>query len=269
MSLRFGRRTVFVIALLLCVGCWFADAQAQRKRNKKSRRVTNPVSTSAAQPAPTPQTNEPRIISTADENLTDPDSGATTGNNRRTRNRRSTASQAAEENPQSKVDRLSEQVTALQEKLSLMEQQQRTLVDLERLSRAEQRGETLRAQLRDVQEKESDLQGRAEQLDYELQPSVIERTLAVTGSTRPEELRELRRQQLQSEKNRVQTQLGQLGASRARLEAAIANADTEAERIRARVEAADQPATDNDATTSAPAIVTQPATTDDANDSQP
>jgi hypothetical protein len=147
------------------------------------------------------------------------------------------------------VDKLSAQVSALNEKLSLMEQQQRTLVDLERLTRAEARAETLRAQLRDVQTKEAEMQQRLEQLDYELQPSVIERTLAVTGSTRPEELRELRRRQLENEKGRAQAQLNQLTTSRARLETAIANADAEADRIRARVDAATAPPATEAATT--------------------
>jgi uncharacterized protein YlxW (UPF0749 family) len=136
------------------------------------------------------------------------------------------------------MDRLSTQVNTMTEKLSQMEQQQRALVDLERLSRAETRAEGLRAQLRDVQEKEADLQSRAEQLDYESKPEVIERSLAITGSTRPEDLREARRKQLLAEKDRVQSQLNLLATSRARLETAIANADAEADRIRARVDAA-------------------------------
>jgi hypothetical protein len=162
--------------------------------------------------------------------------------------RRNNAQLAPEETDRQRMDRLSTQVNALNDKLSQMEQQQRTLVDLERLSRAETRAEGLRAQLRDVQEKEADLQSRSEQLDYEARPEVIERSLAVTGSTRPEDLREARRKQLEAEKSRVQSQLNLLATSRARLETAIANAEAEAERIRTRVDAAGATPEQNEAT---------------------
>ncbi len=91
-----------------------------------------------------------------------------------------------------------------------------------------QRAEDLRAKLRDVQGKESELQMRAQQLDLDLRPENIERFFAATGSTRPEELREQRRRQLQHEKQSVVAQLEQLAASRVRLESAILTADAEA-----------------------------------------
>jgi hypothetical protein len=91
-----------------------------------------------------------------------------------------------------------------------------------------QSAENLRAQLRDVQAKENELQTRAKQLDEDLKPANIERSLAGIGSTRPEELRELRRRQLSIEKASVLTQLEQLAARRVRLESAILAADTAA-----------------------------------------
>jgi hypothetical protein len=234
-----GRQATFALAgILLLVFC-FADASAQKRRTKRSRRVTNPVTRTAAVtpvPTPAPTTAEPTIISTADEAASE--TGATSASGRRTSARRNTQPLSQEESSRQKMERLSAQVNALNDKLSQMEQQQRALVDLERLSRAETRAEGLRAQLRDVQEKESDLQARSEQLDYELKPEVIERSLAITGSTRPEDLREARRRSLQAEKDRVQSQLNLLATSRARLETAITNADAEADRIRQRVDAA-------------------------------
>jgi chromosome segregation ATPase len=134
------------------------------------------------------------------------------------------------------MNRLSRQVTSLTDKLTEMEKQQRTLVDLERLSRAETRAENLRAQLRDVQMKEADLQARADQLEWDLKPENIERTLYNTGSTRPEEAREARRSQLENERTRVRSQLDLFAQSRTRLESAIASADTEADRIRQRMD---------------------------------
>ena len=93
---------------------------------------------------------------------------------------------------------------------------------------AAQTAENLRAQLSEVRDKEEKLESRARQLDEDLKPENIERSLAGVGSTRPEELRELRRRQLSIEKASVQTQLEQLKTSRTRLESAILTADSEA-----------------------------------------
>lgn len=86
----------------------------------------------------------------------------------------------------------------------------------------------LRAQLLDVQAKESELQARAQQLDEDLKPGNIERSLAGIGSTKPEELREMRRRQLTIERERVQAQLRLLATSRERLESVIRVAETQA-----------------------------------------
>lgn len=102
-------------------------------------------------------------------------------------------------------------------------------------SAAQNTTEKLRAQLTDVQAKETELQARERQLDEDLRPENIERSLAGVGTTRPEELREQRRRQLESEKGRVRSQLDQLAQSRTRLEAAIATADAEAYRRSAQV----------------------------------
>ena len=91
---------------------------------------------------------------------------------------------------------------------------------------AAQNAENLRAQLRDTQLKEAELQYRLNQLDYELKPENIERYFAGVGSTRPEELREHRRRQLQLEKDALTSQLQSLGESKVRLEAGITRADS-------------------------------------------
>jgi cell division protein FtsB len=83
----------------------------------------------------------------------------------------------------------------------------------------------LRAQLAGVQARENELQARARQLDEDLKPENIERSLAGVGSTRPEELREHRRRQLSIERDGVRTQLNLLATSRERLESAIRRAE--------------------------------------------
>jgi len=101
--------------------------------------------------------------------------------------------------------------------------------------------EQLRSQLSDIQTKETALQDRIKQLDEDLLPENIEKYFALNGSTHPEELREQRRRQLENQKASVQSQLGQLATSRARLEAAITTAEATAYRQSALPPTSDQP----------------------------
>lgn len=91
---------------------------------------------------------------------------------------------------------------------------------------AAQTAEALRAQLRDVEAKQAEMQSRLNQLDEDLKPENIERYFAGVGSTHPEELREHRRRQLQLEKNTLVSQLQSLSESKSRLESAISRADS-------------------------------------------
>ena len=101
-------------------------------------------------------------------------------------------------------------------------------------STAAESADNLRLQLIEVQAKEEALRARADQLDEALKPENIERSLAGIGSTKPEELRETRRKQLQIERDGVTAQLKVLETSRARLESAILDADARAYQQSAR-----------------------------------
>jgi len=90
---------------------------------------------------------------------------------------------------------------------------------------AAESAEKLKMQLLDVQAHENDLRVRLAELDESLKPENIERSLAGIGSTRPEELRESRRRQLQIQRDGVQAQLQTLETTRIRLESAVANAE--------------------------------------------
>jgi hypothetical protein len=79
-----------------------------------------------------------------------------------------------------------------------------------------------------VQAKQESLQARLRSLEEELRPENIEKSLAGIGSTHPEDLRELRRRQLEIEKTTVQSQLKLLAESQTRLETSIAHADADA-----------------------------------------
>ena len=109
-------------------------------------------------------------------------------------------------------------------------------MDMERLTRAEQRAEQLRGQLMDTQAKIADFEARLEQLEFALRPESIEASTAGYGSTRPEVAREARKKQLEGERNRVQAQLKLAETSRSRLEVAVANADAEVDNSRAKLD---------------------------------
>jgi chromosome segregation ATPase len=93
--------------------------------------------------------------------------------------------------------------------------------------------ERLRAQLRDVVDREAQLQDRAGKLDEDLRPENVERSVATVGTTDAAALRERRREQLEKEKADVAGQLSEASAKRARLEAEIAAAEAEAVRVKA------------------------------------
>jgi hypothetical protein len=93
--------------------------------------------------------------------------------------------------------------------------------------------EALRAQLREVAEKEAELQVRARQLEEDLRPENVQRSVAHVGTTDASALREERRRQLERQKVGVDEQLSSLASSRSRLEAAITTAEAEAVRLRA------------------------------------
>ncbi|HYO63701.1 MAG TPA: hypothetical protein VER08_08740 [Pyrinomonadaceae bacterium] len=113
----------------------------------------------------------------------------------------------------------------------------------------EQRAEALRGQLRDLAAKESELQNRLQELEEELRPENIQRSVAHIGTTRPEELRARRREQLEREQAGIRRQLEDLANSRARVEAAVSRLEAEADRAR----------------TAAPTETTPPAARTDGN----
>ncbi len=216
-----------VLALVLILGFLLVDSSAQKRRRRRrtssAPRIENPA---IYQPSPTDNTSGD-TNNAGDANTTD----------------KGTARPAGEQDPEAMkktIRVLATQVDKLNDKLSQMEESQRSLVDLERLSRAEARSAAFRAELRDVQAKESDLEAKAEQVEYDLKPENIERATAGYGTTHPEDAREQRRRQLESEKQRIGKQLDQLAISHTRLEEAIATSDAEIDRLHKKLDAADQ-----------------------------
>jgi DNA repair exonuclease SbcCD ATPase subunit len=260
MQSRFFRQSVLLVILVLLVSIFVVDATGQTRRKRRTRRATpRPVVTNPAiappgeeQPAGTPTE---RIISTADETSTETGETAATTPPKK---KQAPAKKADESDMRDTINSLSTQVDKLNDKLSQMQENDRSLIDMERLTRAEQRSESLRVQQVDVESKLADLQSKFEQIEYLLKPENIERSSGF-GTVHPEEARETRRRQLESEKARTQAQIKILETSRTRLETAVATADAEVDALRQRIEAQRaQQITAPPADTKAPTTRTKP-----------
>ncbi len=223
-----GKMCAVTATLLALVALSVSDVQSQQRRT--SRRVTHPVRTRpVAQPTPTPapQSADPTLVSTADEQ---PAEGTQT-----TKRPTTKPTLTAEQESERKLERLSADFARMNKKLDTIDKERQGDLLQERLTRAEQRAETLRAQLSQTLEKQADLQAQADQIEYELRPESIELRAATVPSLHSDDVRTQIRQSLENNKKRVRTQLDVLDATRTHLEASIASADEEADRLRKRL----------------------------------
>jgi DNA repair exonuclease SbcCD ATPase subunit len=240
MQSQFIRKAALFVAVLVAISFCLIDADAQTRRRRRQRRVvppviTNPVITPAEEQTGTESGD--KIISTADE-TPDEDADETTqsAESRAKKDKAAARPADTDEDMQQTINSLSNQVNRLSDKLGQIQETDQALLDMERLSRAEQRAENLRSQQVEVESKLADLQSRLEDVEYQMKPENIEREMATYGSTRPEVIRETRRRKLESERARLLTQIKILENSRVRLESAVATADAESDLLRRRLE---------------------------------
>ena len=239
MPVSFRNYIKVLIAACLVMSFCLVEADAQTRRKKRTRRTTQPVArpvitnppiapADATPPAESSNTGDVKIISTADSTqepttTTDP-------------KKEKTPAAPEKEEMQQTITTLTNQVNKLNDRLTSMQEDDRYQIEMERLTRAEQRAEQMRTQLMDIQTKIGDYQARLEQIDWALRPENIENSTAGYGSTRPEQAREARRKALESDKARTTTQLRLAETSMARLETAVANADAEVDHLRTKLQ---------------------------------
>lgn len=239
MPLWFRNYVKVLIAACLVVSFCLVEADAQTRRKKRTRRTTpatpKPVITNppiappdATAPTESSATGDVKIISTADSTQEATEATST--------KKAKTAEPPEKEEMKETITSLSNQVDKLNNRLKSMQEDDRYQLDMERLTRAEQRAEQLRSQLMDVQGKIADFEARLEQLEWALKPENIESATAGYGSTRPEAAREARKKQLESERARTAAQLRLAETSKNRLETACANADSEVDLLRAKLQ---------------------------------
>lgn len=137
-----------------------------------------------------------------------------------------------------RIKELNDRIKKLEagQKSTYDDRQKRVLMNLDILTRAEQRADNLRKQLFDMIEKENSINSRLDQIDYDIRPEIIERTLQMAGSMRPEEIRENRRKSLASERTNLQSLLTQIQSSHASIDASLQKAEQMVEKLRAKAE---------------------------------
>ena len=137
-----------------------------------------------------------------------------------------------------RIRELNERVKKLEsgKKSDYDDNQKRVLMNLDILTRAEQRADSLRKQLFDMIEKENSIRARLDQIDFDIRPENVERTLQLSGSMKPEEVRENRRRSLTAEKTNLQSLLSQVQATRTNLEGSLLRAEQMVEKLRAKAE---------------------------------
>jgi hypothetical protein len=210
------RRSLFLSASLV-VGLLSVSAGAQAKQKPKPLATPLPILTGA------------EIVSRASEDYIEP----------------SPTEKAAEKPAEKKPVTTSAKITDLTDRIKKLEtgqstaydeKQKRLLLNLDILTRAEQRSESLRKQLFEMIEKESALRTRLEQIELDMRPEAIERTLQLAGSMKPEEVRENRRKSLAAERSNVQSLLNHVQSTRTGLDLSMQRADQMVEKLRTKLE---------------------------------
>jgi hypothetical protein len=116
------------------------------------------------------------------------------------------------------------------------EKQKRLMLNLDILTRAEQRAETLRKQFFDMIERESQIRTKLDQIENDIRPEFLERSVSFAGSLRPEELRDMRRKNLETERKNLQNLLSEIQNTKTSLETNVQKADVLVDRLRQKLE---------------------------------
>jgi septal ring factor EnvC (AmiA/AmiB activator) len=218
------------LTFLFCLCVLFSVAEAQTAK-RKTRRTARPVAVLTS--LSVPQQTEPEIISRAEDNQNE--NQIVIPQNQLTE----------PESLENKIDKVGDGIKDLKTRVKSLEssktntydeKQKRLLLNLDILTRAETRSESLRKQLFDMIEKESTVRTRLEQIENESRSEMIDRSVAFVGSLRPEELRDTRRKNMQSEKQNLQNLLTEIQSSRTSLETNLQKSDSLVEKLRFKLE---------------------------------
>lgn len=154
--------------------------------------------------------------------------------------------------PDSRIDELTARIQLLESNNSSKadQMQKRLLMALDILTRAEQRSDSLRKSYFEILEKENTIRTRLDQIEFDARPEMIDRTANLAGTLRPEELRDMRRRSLESEKQNLNNMLTEIQGQKDSLLRNMSRADDLVNRLRDKLEkeiddALDDPKKDN------------------------
>jgi hypothetical protein len=133
------------------------------------------------------------------------------------------------------VQQLNGEIQRLKRRVAELEKDRLATTIREQLEKEEQRGEALQLHLFEIGEKEAPLQARLDQINQQLRPEALERTMAGVGSVHPEEAREEVRKRLTTEKLRLQAQLDLLKQDRVRTQASLVTTDAAIQRLKQKL----------------------------------
>jgi len=223
----------FLLVPVVLFSAFTADGQTRTKRKSRT------LMTSQVQPAPT---TEPEIISRAEDyRLDTPVVSPAVESAMRTIDETSNATEKL-------IADLNDRIRVLEsnKKDDYDQKQKRLALNLDILSKAEQRAESLRKQAFDMMERETVIKSKIEQIENDLRPENIDRNFAFIGSLRPEEAKDARKKSLEAEKLIQQNLLTEVQRTRATLDLNVQKADLLVERLRVRLEADIDAALDDD-----------------------
>lgn len=208
------------VLMALVVGFSFVAVKAQNSKVKPKPLATPPVLSGA------------EIISRADDPVLTPIMGQPV---EKTEEKPATSNAL---NNAARIKELTDRIQKLEStpKNDYDEKQKRMVLNLDILTKAEQRSEGLRKQLFEMVEKENALKLRLDQIDIDLRPEMIERSLQLTGSMKPEEVRDNRKRSLNAEKNNLQSLLNDVQATRYNLNSTLQKSDVMVEKLRTKLE---------------------------------
>lgn len=212
--------SISLLTMAAVVGLVAFDADAQTSKRRKNVRSTAVVS-------PTPPATEPLVISRADE-FPDENSQIVPV---------PSPSPETFGTADTSIDDLRNRIRVLETgRKDDDAKQKRLLLNLDILTKSEQRADTLRNQFFQMIEKENSIKGRIDQIDNDVRPETIERQVALVGSLRPEEIRAQKRKSLELEKQNLQNLLSEVQKNKTSIEQNLTKADALVERLRTRLE---------------------------------
>ncbi|PYS24366.1 MAG: hypothetical protein DMF72_05995 [Acidobacteria bacterium] len=135
----------------------------------------------------------------------------------------------------SRLQAITEELLSPDSKQSDNEKVKQIATNLDLLTHTEERAEVLRKQLIELIEKETAYRTRMTQMDEDMRPENIERSMAGIGGTRTAEMRDTRRRSLDSERKGLESLLSITAQSRIRLEEDVRQADLLVAKFRQRL----------------------------------